>query len=115
MITTFLRNFFTIKPTRTKNADTKVSVLLAIGIVLTQIGDYASTKLGMSLGAAEGNSVMSKFITEHGFDTFLQLKLAAAAFLVWTCWKRPLASSIIVLLYVAVIVYNLFIILKLVG
>lgn len=115
MITSALRSFFTLKPKRNPEADKKTSVLLSIAIVLTQIGDYASTKLGLTIGANEANGGMAKFIHNYGYDNFLYLKLAASAFLIWTCWKRPVAASVIVLIYTAVIVHNLFTMIRLVG
>jgi hypothetical protein len=115
MFKTALRSFFTLKPKRNPEADKKVSVILSILIVLTQLGDYASTKLGLTLGAVEANGGMAKFIHNYGYDSFLYLKLAASAFLIWTCWKRPLAASIIILIYAAVIVHNTFTTIRLVG
>ena len=111
-VKTFTKQFFSLKPKRTPNADTKTSVLLSIAIVLTQVADYASTRLGLTIGATEANGTMAQFIHQYGYGNFLLLKLTAALFLVWTCWKRPFASTIIVLLYVAVVVNNLFVILS---
>lgn len=108
--------FFTLKPTRVANADPKVSVVLSLGILVTQLADYFSTKLGLTVaGATEANSIMSEFITKYGWDSFLQLKLAAVAFLIWTCWKRPLFGAGIVVLYSAVVLNNLYAILAHLG
>ena len=95
------------------DSDPKVSVVLAIGILFTQVADYFSTKLGLTVaGASEANSVMGQFITKYGWDSFLQLKLAAVAFLIWSCWKRPLMGAGIVVLYAGVVLNNLYAILR---
>ena len=110
MIKEALRSFFSLKPKRVAGADTKTAVLLSLGIALTQLADYLSTRIGLTSGAVEANGTMAKFINEYGYTNFLYLKIAAVVFLVWSCWKRPLASSVIVVLYVAVVVNNLFVI-----
>lgn len=115
MLKSNLKKFFTLKPVRIAEADKKASVFLSIGILLTQLADYLSTKVGLESGASEANGTMAKFISEYGYDNFLYLKLAASAFLIWTCWKRPLAQSIIIVLYVAVVLNNLFVISRFVG
>jgi len=103
-----LKKFFTIKPVRQANADPKVSVVLSIGILFTQVADYLTTKLGLTVaGATEANSIMGQFISKHGWDSFLHLKLAAVVFLTWACWKRPLFGAGIVVLYAGVVVNNL--------
>ena len=103
-----LKKFFTLKPTRVADADPKLSIILGIGILLTQVADYLTTKLGLTVaGATEANSVMGQFINKYGWDAFLQLKLAAVAFLFWTCWKRPVFGASIVVIYAAVVVNNL--------
>ncbi len=105
--------FFTLKPTRQVDSDPKVSIVLSIGILVTQLADFLSTKIGLTaVNATEANSVMSQFINKYGFDAFLQLKLAAVAFLIWTCWKRPLFGAGIVVLYSLVILNNLYAILR---
>ena len=112
MLTLAIKKFFTLKPTRQVNADPKVSIVLSIGILVTQMADFLSTKIGLTaVNATEANSVMSQFITKYGFDAFLQLKLVAVAFLIWTCWKRPLFGASIVVLYAAVVLNNLYAIL----
>lgn len=104
----YARHFFTLKPTRDITADPKVSVMLSFGILFTQVADYLTTKLGLTVaGATEANSIMGRFIEKHGWDAFLELKLAAVAFLIWTCWKRPLFGATIVVLYAGVVVNNL--------
>lgn len=120
MLTFILRKygkkFFTLKPTRVADSDPKLSIVLSIGILFTQVADYLTTKLGLTVAhATEANSIMGQFITKHGWDSFLELKLAAVAFLTWTCWKRPLFASGIVVLYAGVVVNNLYAILKHLG
>jgi hypothetical protein len=113
MLTLALRKFFTLKPTRQVDSDPKVSIVLSIGILVTQVADYLSTKIGLTaVNATETNSIMGQFITKYGWDAFLQLKLAAVAFLIWTCWKRPLVGAGIVVLYSAVVLNNLYAILR---
>jgi len=111
----YLKQFLTLSPTRVKGADKKTSIVLSLGIVLTQLGDFLSTKIGLVGGAVEQNGTMARFIGEYGFTNFLYLKLAASLFLVWTCWKRPLMASTLVILYLAVILNNLFVISRHVG
>ena len=109
----YSKMFFTLKPTRQVNSDPKLSIVISIGILITQVADYLSTKIGLTaVNATEANSVMSQFITKYGFDAFLQLKLAAVGFLIWTCWKRPLFGASIVVLYAAVVLNNLYAILR---
>ena len=120
MITFILRKygkqFFTLKPTRTADSSTFLSVLISFGIAATQLGDYLSTKLGLTIaGATEANGTMAKFIARYGYDAFLGLKMAAVAFLIWSCWKRPAFGMGIILLYTLVIVNNLSVILRLHG
>lgn len=115
MLTSLIRNFFNLKPTRVSEADKKASIFLSIGIALTQFADYLSTKIGLTSGAVEGNGGMAKFIHEYGYTNFLYLKIAASAFLIWTCWKRPVASSFVVVLYIAVVINNLFVISRFIG
>lgn len=104
----YLKQFFTLIPTRDATANPKVSFILSLGILVTQVSDYLTTKLGLTVaGASEANSIMGRFINQYGWDAFLSLKLAASAFLIWTCWKRPLVASAIVVLYAGVVLNNL--------
>ena len=104
----FGKNFITLKPTRIAGTSPVLSVLISIGIVVTQIGDFLSTKIGLtSVGATEANSIMSQFIAEYGWNSFLYLKLIASVFLIWSAWKRPVFGTAIVTLYLLVILNNL--------
>jgi len=116
LIRKYGKKFFTLKPTRQVDTDPKLSIVLAIGILFTQVADYLTTKLGLTVAhATEANSIMGKFIAKHGWNSFLELKLAAVAFLIWTCWKRPLFGAGLVVLYAGVVVNNLFAILMHLG
>lgn len=112
----YAKQFFTLKPTRVAGTSTFLSVLISFGIAATQMGDYLSTKIGLTIaGATEANGTMAKFIARYGYDAFFQLKMAAVIFLIWTCWKRPTFGMGIILLYTLVIVNNLTVILRLHG
>ena len=110
----FGKHFFTLKPTRTVDSSTSLSILIGLGILATQIGDYLSTKLGLTMSyAREANSLMGRFIVKHGYTSFFELKMVAVAFLIWTSWKRPAFGMGIILLYIIVIVNNLSVLLRL--
>ena len=112
----FGKKFFIIKPTRIADSSPLLSLLVAAGIAATQVGDYLTTKLGLTIaGAREANTTMGKFIHRYGYNAFLELKMLAVVFLIWTCWKRPAFGMGIILLYLLVIVNNLQVILRLHG
>ena len=111
LIIRFLKYFFNFKPKRVEAVSKVQAVWLSIGIVVTQLGDYFTTRYGLLHTAAqEKNGYMYKFIHEYGMGSFLGLKLAASAFLIWTCWKRPIVAYILIGLYVTVILNNLYVI-----
>ena len=111
LVIKFLKYFFNFNPKRSEAVSKLQAVWLSIGIVVTQLGDYFTTRYGLiHTNATEQNGYMYKFIKEYGMSGFLGLKLAASAFLIWTCWKRPIVSSILITLYVAVILNNLYVI-----
>lgn len=108
LIKKFGKNFITLKPTRIAGTSPVLSVLISIGIVVTQVGDFLSTKIGLtSVGATEANGIMGQFISEHGWNSFLYLKLVASIFFIWSAWKRPVFGTAIVTLYSLVILNNL--------
>ena len=102
-----IKQFFTLKPTRDANTSNLTAFWLTVAIFFTQMADFVSTLLGLSLGATEQNGLMAKVIYEHGENTFLAVKLFAAAFLSWVFWKRPAAAGFVICLYTAIVVNNL--------
>lgn len=108
------KTFFSIKPKRDSRISHNRAVLGVVAVVLTQLGDFATTVYGLSIGATEANGLMATFIQEQGSLAFLALKLGAAGFLAWVTWKRRIAPWIITGLYTAVILSNLYVISKLI-
>jgi hypothetical protein len=114
MIKTALRSFFTLRPVRNHATSRAAAIWLSLGILLTQIADALSTKLGLALGAVEANGLMARLITEYGIYNFIIFKVIAALFLIWAFWKRPSAAAFIICMYVAVVLNNLIVMLQLV-
>ena len=108
-----IKQFFTLKPVRDTSVSKLTAFWLTAAIFFTQVGDFLSTLLGLSLGAQEQNGAMATLITEHGIGTFLAVKLFASAFLGWVFWKRPAASGFVICLYTAIIANNLLVALSL--
>lgn len=79
-------------------------------IVLVQVGDALSTKLGLEMKASEQNSAMSSFISNFGVNNFIVLKLVMGLVLGFFFWKRSIASHMLVMLYLLVIINNLMVI-----
>lgn len=103
-MTTFIRNFFSLRPVR-KNVPVRVARAGAIAIVLSQLLDYLTTTIGVQLGATETNPIMAPVVTNWAL--FLFIKVVASSFLVWVTWKRPLAATLISGLYLLVGISNL--------
>ena len=111
LVIRFAKYFFNFKPKRVDSVSKVKAVWLSIGILATQLGDFFTTRYGLlHTVAEEKNGYMAKFISEYGMSGFLGLKLAASAFLIWSCWKRPKFAYFIIVLYVAVILNNLYVI-----
>ena len=109
-ITRAFRAFFTLRPVR-RDVSTRVAVTGTIAIVLSQILDYVTTTIGVQAGAAETNPIMAAVV--HSWWIFLSIKVAATSFLCWVAWKRPVATLIVVTLYLIVGYNNLFVIAQL--
>jgi hypothetical protein len=105
-IKTAARSFFTLRPVRSKTITTKTATLGAAAILLSQLGDAASTIIGLELGASEGNVLMDSVLVSTGYAGFVAVKLLAAAFLSWYSWKRKYAPWIIAGLYGLVVAWN---------
>jgi hypothetical protein len=114
MLKQAVRSFFTLRPVRVKTTTTATAVWLSIGILFTQVADALSTKLGLNLGAVEANGLMATLILEHGIYKFIAFKMLAALFLIWAFWKRPTAAAFVIFMYIAVVVNNLIVMLRLV-
>lgn len=113
MFKKLVRQFFSLKPIRDTNTSNLTAFWLVAAIFFTQVGDFLSTLLGLSLGAQEQNGAMASLIIEHGITAFLAVKVAAAAFLSWVFWKRPAAAGFVICLYTAIIANNLMVALSL--
>jgi hypothetical protein len=110
MLTLFLKNFFTLKPTRDNNISTDRARLGLLAILITQMADFASTTYGLANNATEANGVMAQFISEHGIFAFFMLKFVASIFLGFSSYKRKYAPWIISGIYFIVVLWNLFVI-----
>lgn len=109
----FLKSFLSLKPIRNKTVSNGTALWVSAAILFTQIADALSTKLGLQLGAVEKNGAMASLITNYGFTSFIVFKVLASLFLIWAFWKRPLASIVLITLYVLVVINNLLVILAL--
>lgn len=101
------RSFFTIRPTRQANVARSVSIAGVIGIVVSQLLDFATTILGLAAGANEANGAMAQLITQYGPGGFLLVKALAGTFLIWATWRRPLAQWVVSLIYFGVALWNI--------
>lgn len=86
--------------------------LMVVLIVLVQVGDGLSTKLGLAMKASEQNSAMSSYINNFGVNNFIVLKLLMGLVLGFVFWKRSIASLSLVMLYLLVIINNLMVIIN---
>ena len=86
------------------------AIVMVVLIVLVQVGDALSTKLGLAMKASEQNSAMSSFINNFGVNNFIVLKLAMGLVVGLVFWKRSIASLTLVALYLLVIINNLIVI-----
>jgi hypothetical protein len=108
-----MRRFFTLRPRRYDFVPRGLNPLQSIGILLAQLLDFATTIVGLKLGAVEQNGPMAQLINTYGAGTFLTIKVVAAAVLVWFAWRRPTAAWSISLVYYAVALWNLSVIYRL--
>jgi len=106
-----LRAFFTLRPARC-DVSTRVAITGTIAIVLSQLLDFVTTTIGVQAGATETNPIMATIV--HSWPAFLSVKVVATTFLCWVAWKRPVATLVVVTLYLLVGYHNLFVITQLV-
>lgn len=100
-----IKSFFSFKPVRNHDTTLPTAILLTIGIYLTQIADFISTRVGLKAGASESNPLMKTAVESP--DVFLAIKLSAATLLAWFFWKRPAGALSIIVLYLLVVLNNL--------
>ena len=91
-------------------ASLPLSIILVIGIFISQIADFASTRAGIISGVEEGNFIMHNLLEGRGMVDFLLLKLGAAFFLSWYFWRRVVSSLIIILIFSLVSISNILIV-----
>jgi hypothetical protein len=108
-----MRRFLTLRPKRYDYVPRGLNGLQSVGILLAQLLDFATTVVGLRLGAIEQNGPMAKLIETYGVDTFLTIKVVAAAILIWFAWRRPNAAWSVSLVYYAVALWNLSVIYRL--
>ena len=80
-------------------ASLPLSILLSTGIIITQLTDYISTRVGLKHGIEESNKLMHWYLDSQGLTSFLWVKLIAGFFLSWYFWRRPLASMVVILIF----------------
>jgi len=86
------------------------AITLACLVVLTQLGDFLSTYIGVTLGAAEeANPLMIWAMSHGGWLAFAAVKLAAAALMLWLTWKRFGASVAFIAIYTAIVAWNTYV------
>ena len=91
----------------------KVSVLAVLAIFFTQFSDFATTTIGLHMGAAEKNGFMDKVISNYGISGFLIVKVLAAVVLAYLFARRPLAAWSVSLMFLVVSLWNLTVIYRL--
>lgn len=80
-------------------ASLPLSILLSAGIIITQLTDYISTRVGLKHGIEESNKLMHWYLDSQGLTSFLWMKLLAGVFLSWYFWRRPIASMVVILIF----------------
>lgn len=110
-----MRRFFTLRPRRYDYVPRGLNAFQAVGIVLAQLLDFATTVVGLKIGAVEQNGPMAQLINTYGAGNFLAVKLIAAAVLIWFAHRRPLAAWGISLVYYAVALWNLVVIYRILN
>lgn len=110
-----MRRFFTLRSKRYDYVPRGLNAFQAVGIVLAQLLDFATTVVGLKLGAVEQNGLMAQLINEYGVNTFLFIKLIAAAILIWFSYQRPLAAWGVSLAYFAISLWNLAVIYRILN
>jgi hypothetical protein len=102
-----LKNFFSLKPKRNPSITSDRAKLGLLFIYLTQLSDFTSTVIGLSVGAAEQNPLMANTIAFGGYPGFFLFKVVlAGTFLGWFTWKRKYAPWVIGSLYAAITIWN---------
>ena len=91
----------------------KVSVLAVLAIFFTQFSDFATTVIGLHMGAAEKNGLMDKVISNYGISGFFIVKVLAAVVLAYLFSRRPLAAWSVSLMFLVVSLWNLTVIYRL--
>lgn len=102
-----MRRFLTIRPNRSGCVPRGLNGLQSLGVLLAQLLDFATTVVGLRLGAVEQNGPMARLVEAHGTDALLGVKLTAAVFLMWVVYRRPIAAWLVSLIYYAVALWNL--------
>ena len=102
-----MKNFFTLRPRRLATVPKGLNMAQAFGIVFAQLLDFATTIVGLELGAVEQNGTMATLINTYGAGNFLVVKVLAALFFVWVAWRRPVFAWSVSLVYYAVALWNL--------
>lgn len=106
-----LKNFFTLKPKRNPSITPARAILGIAFIYIAQLMDFTSTYIGLSKGATEQNALMASAISNYGITGFFLIKVVAAgSFLAWFTYKRKYAPWVIGSLYVAITIWNSYII-----
>ena len=106
-----LKNFFTLKPKRNPVVSSLRAALGVAFIYVSQLMDFTSTVIGLSRGATEQNVLMATAIGNYGITGFFLIKVVAAgSFLAWFSYKRKYAPWVIGSLYVAITIWNSYII-----
>jgi hypothetical protein len=106
---TFLKNFFTIKPTR-YDITNKRATIGALLIITTQLLDLFTTWYGVThAGAVEANPLLAPAVN-NSLSTFITVKIIGTLILVFYSWKRPKMPYIITAIYSIVVFNNIIII-----
>jgi hypothetical protein len=106
-----IKNFFTLKPKRNPVVSSVQAALGVAFIYISQLMDFTSTYIGLSKGATEQNVLMSTAISNYGITGFFLIKVViAGSFLAWFTYKRKYAPWVIGSLYVAITIWNSYII-----
>lgn len=106
-----LKNFFSFKPKRNPSVTPVRAALGVAFIYISQLMDFTSTYIGLSKGATEQNVLMATTIGNFGIPGFFLIKVVlAGSFLAWFSYKRKFAPWVIGSLYVAITIWNSYII-----
>lgn len=109
-----LKAFFTLKPKRNPNISVRRATIGVIAVYLTQLTDFTSTYIGLSLGAVEQNPVMHSVIESGGYAGFFLAKVfLGGSILAWYSWKRKYAPWVFAAIYGGISIWNATVIIKL--